>query len=227
MSHSFDWAEIDLIVFDVDGTLYSQKALRARIIPALMVDAIASRTLKTLSVIKAYRAAREDLAETELPGFEQIALQRASEAANVTPARAAEAIAEWIEKRPLKHLRRCRYRGVDDVFDAGKRSGKTVAVLSDYPAAAKLRALELEADIVASASDAAIGIMKPHPKGLLSIITEAGTVPERCVMIGDRADRDGLAASRSGSHVLIRGGAGTSTGFQGFMDPVFQPLLHN
>lgn len=225
MSLPFDWTEIDLVVFDVDGTLYSQRALRARIIPDLVVDAIATRTLTTLAVIKAYRAVREALAEAERPGFEEIALQRASDTASVTPAQAAEAIAEWIETRPLKHLRRCRYPGTVELFAAVRRSGKTLAVLSDYPAAGKLRALELEADFVACAGDSAIGMMKPHPKGLLSIIARAGTVPGRCVMIGDRADRDGLAASRCGSHALIRGGADAATAFRGFADPVFQPLL--
>jgi putative hydrolase of the HAD superfamily len=55
----------------------------------------------------------------------------------------------------------------------------------------------------------------------------AGVEPEQTVLIGDRAERDGMAARRAGAHALIRSDKplpGWIT-FRRFDDPVFAPML--
>ena len=62
-------------------------------------------------------------------------------------------VAEWIERRPLSVIAPCRYAGIEQLFDALVSSGKTIAVLSDYPAEAKLKALGVKAELVVASTD--------------------------------------------------------------------------
>src|SRR3546814_17140837 len=56
-----DWDNIDLVVFDMDGTLYDQRRLRARMLMALAGEAVRSRTLRVPAVLQTFRRCRETL----------------------------------------------------------------------------------------------------------------------------------------------------------------------
>jgi FMN phosphatase YigB (HAD superfamily) len=87
--------------------------------------------------------------------------------------------------------------------------------------------LGLKADHIVSAEDQAIGVLKPNPKGLIALMRAAGADPGTTVLIGDRPDRDGLAARRAGVRAMIRSRRplpGWQT-FASFDDPLFGPLL--
>ena len=71
MGTAIDWASIRLVVFDVDGTLYSQKALRLRMLKELVGHTVASRSLETLRTLRLYRKIRETMGEQEVDGFEE------------------------------------------------------------------------------------------------------------------------------------------------------------
>ncbi|MDZ7783896.1 MAG: HAD family hydrolase [Halioglobus sp.] len=71
-------------------------------------------------------------------------------------------------------------------FDDLRASGRTIAVLSDFPLGGKLDALELTADIAVAATDPEVGLAKPHPRGLELVIAQAGARAETTLMIGDR-----------------------------------------
>ncbi len=222
---SFDWQGVELVVFDVDGTLYRQSGLRLTMLRLLAVDALRSRSLRTFRVLSDYRREREVLADAFTEGFEAT-LIAAVAARTRTPSTEVEAlVAHWIETRPLPYLRPHMVPGAPPLFEAIRRSGRTVGVLSDYPAAAKLSALGLAASHVVSAAD--VGIMKPSPDGLLEVIARAGATPATTVLIGDRVERDGEAARAAGTRALIRSAKpvhGWRT-FADFTDPLFAPLL--
>jgi len=135
-------------------------------------------------------------------------------------------VTEWIDERPLPYLFACRYPGVGELFSALRRRGKVIGVLSDYPAEAKLAMLGLAADYVIAASDPGIDCLKPHPRGLETLMAAVGARPDETIVIGDRAELDGLVARRAGAHSLIRSArplAGWQT-FARFDDPVFARL---
>ena len=72
-----------------------------------------------------------------------------------------------------------------------------------------------------------MGVLKPHPKGLEALMAAAGAGPHETVMIGDRAERDGLAARRAGTRVLLRSTRqikGWRT-FASYRDPLFSPFI--
>ncbi len=52
--------------------------------------------------------------------------------------------------------------------------------------------------IVASGEPDGPRRLKPHPNGVLRAAAALGIEPSRCLVIGDRPDADGLAASAAG-----------------------------
>jgi len=221
------WEDITLVVFDVDGTLYDQRSLRVRMARDMALSAVARRSVRFIAVVAAYRRIRERLGEREAGDFESVLVAETAAAAGCSVEVVRAVVAEWIETRPLPYLARCRYPGLPSLFAGLRRSGKIIGVFSDYPAQAKLAALDLSADLVACAPDPGIGYLKPHPRGLESLIAAAGVTPGQTLLIGDRHDRDGLAAQRAGARILLRSSKpidGWQT-FRRYDDPLFSPIL--
>lgn len=222
-----DWTQVELVAFDVDGTLYDQRALRPRMARDLLLQVLRRRELRPLSVVARYRRLREALGDAEAADFEARLLSETAAASHCTEAEVRAIVAEWVEQRPLPYLARCRYAGVAELFDGLRRHGKRIGVLSDYPARDKLAALGLQADVVVSANDADVGLLKPHPRGLQHLMQQAAASPAGTLLIGDRVERDGLAARRAGARCLIRSTqphAGWQT-FGRFDEPLFAPML--
>ena len=193
-----------LVVFDVDGTLYDQRRLRRAMAVRLLRHLALTGRHSTLRALRAYRRAREATAEAESAEFEAEAIAAAARGGGLATEAARALVADWMQARPLPLLRRCRYGGVAELFAALRRRGTTVGILSDYPAREKMRALGLEADLVAAAGDPGVAVQKPHPAGLLHLMERAGAGPGETILVGDRVDRDGAAGRRAGVAVLIR-----------------------
>lgn len=217
-----------LVVFDVDGTLYDQARLRRAMAARLLSHLAVTGRVSTLRTLRTYRRVREEMAEAERPDFEREAIARAAEAGGMDVARAAALVADWMHRRPLPLLPRCRYAGVAGLFDALRRGGIAIGILSDHPAAAKMRAMALDADLIAAAGDPDVPAQKPHPAGLRHLMARAGAAPDETILIGDRHDRDGAAARRAGIDVLIRtdrpAGPGTFRSFAGLTGPEARPV---
>ena len=200
-----DWQRVRVVVFDVDGTLYDQRCLRWRMLPALAGHCLLRpRRIEVLRVIARFRRERERLADQEATEIGRRQLEIPARALGVSPERIREVVREWMEVRPLRYLGRCRFPRVERVFARLAESGRTVGILSDYPAAAKLEALGLQADIVVSALDPEVDRLKPNPAGLARVLELAGVGPEECLVIGDRDSRDGECARRLGSPFLLK-----------------------
>lgn len=225
--HPGEWDGIELVAFDVDGTLYDQRRLRLQMARELAMHTLRARSLDALSVIGHYRRLREALGEEEADDFEPRLVSQTAAVTGVPAVAVREIVREWIETRPLPHLSAAACAGVAELFCALRRHRKIVGIVSDYPATAKLSALRLEADLVVSAVDRDVRILKPHPRGLHRLMALAQVAPAATLLIGDRSDRDGAAASRAGVRCLIRSSrprAGWQT-FQRFDEALFAPLL--
>lgn len=101
-----------------------------------------------------------------------------------------------------------------------------IGILSDYPAQTKLHALELDADVIVCASDRDVGVLKPHPRGLMLLMSRVAVSPAHTVLVGDRPERDGLAARAAGVRPLILARSPISgwETFKRYSDPVFSPF---
>lgn len=224
---SSDWDAIRLVVFDVDGTLYRQRPVRARMLRDLLLHSLWKRDLNVVSVLASYRRIRERLGNEQVADFERVLLAETAASTSNSAECVRSIVAEWIERRPVPYLVDCRYPGLRELFAGLRRKNKSIGILSDYPANAKLNALELAADYIVSAGDEGVGRLKPHPRGLQALIAEAGAETHTTLMIGDRPDRDGLAARRIGAWALIRSPRpikGWQT-FSTFDDALFAPIL--
>lgn len=221
-----DWSDIDLVVFDVDGTLYNQRPLRIRMFAELAKHVALSRDMAVPKVIAIYRSLREELGAAEMLNFEGTLIERTAWRTGLGAERVRAIVSEWIESRPLGHLASCAVPGADKLFRGLRAKEKRIGIWSDYPAVAKLDALRLQADIVLSSSDARIQVLKPHPRGLEVIMSCAGIAAARTLVIGDRIERDGAAARRAAAWPLIRAGRarpGWPT-FRTFHDAFFEPM---
>ena len=226
-SPAWSWNAIKLVAFDVDGTLYRQSPLRMRMAGDMLVHAARSASVTHIRVLSAYRRLREELGDAETDGFEPILVERTAAASGTSPARVRALVTEWMEERPLAHVERCRYPGLVELFRGLRAQGRSIGILSDYPVEAKLRRLRLFSDHVVWAGQADVAMLKPNPRGLQRLMAAAGAQPSQTVLIGDRAERDGLAARRAGAHALIRSDKPLSgwTTFRRFDDPLFAPML--
>lgn len=222
-----DWKDIDLVVFDVDGTLYDQRRLRFAMLRRLLTAAWQSRSLDTLRTLRTFRHVREALGEEPNADFIRLQYTRTAQRHNKTEDEVRALATEWLEQRPLPLLAACRYPHLDRLFAGLREAGKQIAVFSDYPARDKLAALGLQARPIVCATDADIARLKPDPFGLLAILRRTGVPARRALMIGDRIDRDAAAASRAGMRALIRAGQPHRLfdTFRAYDDPVFQPML--
>ena len=119
--------------------------------------------------------------------------------------------AEWVQKTveywmyqvPLNLLPGCRDRLLTHLIEKLRKRGIQVFVYSDYPAEEKLRALGIPADHIFSALDPEIMCLKPDPKGLNHILSVTGFSPDQVLMVGDRDEKDGMAARNAGIDWLI------------------------
>jgi FMN phosphatase YigB (HAD superfamily) len=222
-----DWYGVRLVVFDVDGTLYRQRPVRLRMARDILIYTLLKRDLNVVAVLTKYRHIKERLSDEQVVDFERILIAQTAAATANSPDAVRAIVSEWIDQRPLRYLAACRYPGLPQLFAGLRRDGKSIGILSDYPAKAKMLALELTANHVVFAGDEGIGLLKPHPRGLESLIAAAGVTADETVVIGDRAERDGLAALRAGARALIMSSKpidGWQT-FTTFHDPVFARFL--
>jgi FMN phosphatase YigB (HAD superfamily) len=228
MRIQIEWPRCRLVIFDVDGTLYDQRRLRARIALSIAREAVRTHDLSFFHVIRTFRRLREQFAEEERADFEKHLFEATARTCNCSEVFARRVVDDWIIHRPLLFLRACMFPHTAALFDAIRASGRKIAVLSDYPAADKLTVMGLTADIVVSANDPKVAVLKPNPRGLLHIMKTADMSPEECLFIGDRFERDGEAAERAKMSVLIRSTATHArfTTFRSYDDPVlFGPVL--
>ena len=154
--------------------------------------------------LQTFRRERERLAELEVDGIRAAQYERPAGRLGLPVEELRNLVEEWMEERPLRHLRACRFPGVGRLFQDLREAGITIAVLSDYPAHRKVATLELAADCVVSAVDREVNRMKPHPAGLLRVLDLLGVAASDCLLIGDRDDRDGEAARRAGVACLLK-----------------------
>ena len=191
------------MLFDVDGTLYTQSRMRVAMAMELgrfgVTRPFAAAT--AIPVLRSYRRAQETMRQrVGLPVDRRTQIEIASSATGVAPDMVERIANEWMFERPLKHLARCRAEGLVPLLDWMNGLGMPLGVLSDYPARAKLEALGIAGyfDLVLSATDPDVGAFKPSPAGLIHACARWKLDPADVLYVGDRLDVDAEAAAAAG-----------------------------
>jgi HAD superfamily hydrolase (TIGR01549 family) len=200
--------DFDAWLLDLDGTLYRARWVKIMMAAELALDGFrAARSLRRFR--REHELIREQQAESEQQGSHgreegklapnpfQLQLARAAGSLDMDQEALQIIVERWMIERPGKWLARFkRHELFDDIRTFRAGGGKT-ALVSDYPARSKLRALgatQLFDVVVASGEPGGPQRLKPHPEGYLRAAESLGVAPERCLVLGDRDDADGAAA---------------------------------
>jgi FMN phosphatase YigB (HAD superfamily) len=195
------------ILFDVDGTLYGQRPVRLRMLVKLMghVAAHPRTGPRTLRVLRAYRRAQEHLRSCQGAASEQLSL--CCDWTREDRSFVAGCVEQWMEREPLRVLPRFGHAGLRDLLIRARERGIRLGVVSDYPAAAKLKSMELAEffDVVVSAGQPGIPRFKPCPNGILHALRQLEVVPHDALYVGDRPEVDAEAARNAHVAAVILG----------------------
>jgi HAD superfamily hydrolase (TIGR01549 family) len=186
---------------DLDGTLYAQRWVRlAMAMELLLFGWPALRTLRRFrheqEAQRAALIAGSSLATTHRSPY-GAQLASTAEALGVPVQNVERIVQDWMFERPGKWIRRFARRGLLAELRDFKVQGGQTALVSDYPAELKVRALgarQLFDVVVANGEEHSPRRLKPDPEGYLRAAELLQVAPERCLVIGDRDDADGGAA---------------------------------
>ena len=193
-------------IFDVDGTLYNQGQLRKRMLFELLCHlAKKHRFIRDINVLYTFRKKREILSRGhgDIGCLEDRQYAAVADELGMGIEEVRHVVNEWIFEKPLNYLAACIYPGVRDLFSILLKEKIKIGIFSDYPCRAKLKALDLYADVMVCSTEKKVDRFKPDPKGLLLIADELEVPVMNCFFIGDREDKDGECARRAGMPYLI------------------------
>ena len=213
---NINWNELEVVIFDVDGTLYNQSILRKQMALQLLGHYLVRPwNLYDLQVIRIFRKEREKMCLEQLQNLEEAQYERCAQKVNRPSHKVKALITRWMYQAPLPLLAASRFAGIQEFFTALHKKGIKIAIYSDYPASEKLAALGLEADLVVSSTDKAIDSLKPNPAALRYICEKFHTTADKCLFFGDRDELDGECARQAGMSYYILSEQDKQTNFYG------------
>ena len=193
---------------DLDGTLYRVPVVACGLALELaLLDRPAIRCLRRF-VSEHDDMQRNGVVAPKDGGPFELQIRRTAKALHMTKSEVRACVDKWMFRRALKWIVAARRGGLLRQLAHYRAAGGRTALVSDYPARAKLRALgavHLFDAVVANGEPGGPRRLKPSPEGYLLAAERIGVEPRRCVVVGDRDDADGAAARAAGmSFRLVR-----------------------
>lgn len=189
-------SQFSVVSWDVDGTLYSLAAM-ATTVTWLTIKGVLSFDIRRIaSDWRTLHQFRHQMDRVRSKGGTMPKNSHVSWQTRIS-----------IEKRWYgEAIRRVGLReGVRDAQSKIRDSGLLQIVVSDYHCSYKLEALGLENAFDHVYAGEELGYLKPSPALFGAVADELHVDPHQILHIGDRRERDGIAASGAGCSVLILG----------------------
>jgi HAD superfamily hydrolase (TIGR01509 family) len=189
-----DLAGVQVISWDVDGTLYELPAM-IRFLRRAAVRAALRRPV---------RVAREQRRLARLRRAMEEVRRAGGDLARLGPLPAPRAELAALEERWYgPAIRRAGLRaGVPEALRDLLARGRRLVVVSDHPAAFKLEALGLTDRFERVFEGEALGVLKPSPRLFAAVVAELGIPPGALLHLGDR-EGDARAAEGAGCRALL------------------------
>jgi HAD superfamily hydrolase (TIGR01549 family) len=200
---------IAAVLFDLDGTLYRQRPVRARMAWELALSTIfaPAGAVGRWRGLQAFRQAQESMRQGGAPATLAAQIATAAASSGIAEDRLRALVDEWMFERPSRFLARYLAEGTRSLLDFLDSRGIPVGLFSDYPAASKLRGLDLEGRFspIVCSTDAAVGAFKPDPRGFHHACRTWNLDPSQVLFVGDRIEVDAIGAAAAGMPCVIVG----------------------
>jgi putative hydrolase of the HAD superfamily len=197
------------VVFDIDGTMYSQTLLRTIIGFELIARLIFffPSTLKAIKVISSFRKALEEIRKDnkEHGNVSEMQIDMTCKMTGESKEKITAIVDYWIYKKPLGLIPFCKRGGLNDVFTWLKKKEIRIGVFSDYPCHEKCKAMGVYdyIDGFVSSVDNDVNAFKPNKKGFLKIAEKLKLDTENILFIGDRVALDLEGAANVGMQTFL------------------------
>jgi putative hydrolase of the HAD superfamily len=207
------------IAFDFDGTFYPAWRLNLCLAPAVL----AGRRWHFISVMgQARRRIRSLQARGEWQPLPDFYTAQARLMAEISGAD-ADFLKGLMESFVYRGYARCfryirPYRTVRPVLDALKERGCRLAVMSDFPAREKLRALGLDSYFECILRSEDTGFLKPASAPFKALSDALGLPPAQILYAGDKQDYDVDGACKAGMQGFLVTGAASWPRLLGLID---------
>lgn len=180
-------------IFDVDGTLYSQKKMHILMAVKLLgYYGTHWSKWKELYSLYLFRKFRERESYRKL-SVEELA-QRVGKEIKTDPNIVEKVIENWMFQIPIELLSKCAYQDVLEEIALLHSHGCKIYIYSDYPAKKKIEKLNVPAEYIFTAEDEDIHELKPSEKAINVILNKIGVDSSKIMYIGDRDEKDGVSA---------------------------------
>lgn len=200
-SFFFKEREVSAIIFDLDGTLYSQKKMHMYMFYKIFLYYfLKPKDIWELRVLYYFRKKRYEVKDCK--NIEKLQYENISDFLNISESEVRRIINYWMHESPLDCIKKCKYEYIEELFKKIKIMNIKIAVVSDYPVKEKLEALGLKADVLVCSTDEDVDAFKPNPNGFIMASKKLSIPKEKCVVIGDREDKDGEASRRANMFFL-------------------------
>jgi putative hydrolase of the HAD superfamily len=199
------WDKLELVIFDVDGTLYDQSKLRKKMFLAFIgYYALRPWKFNELLILHHFRKEREKKAGYAINDLQNEQYKWCAEKAGVAIEKVKRVVDRWIFDFPNQFLAEAMYPGVSNFFQDLENRKILKAVYSDYDAEKKLERMNINVALSVSSTDKDINAMKPLPNGVNYILSKLNIADKNnCLFIGDRQELDGECAGLAGIPFLL------------------------
>tara|TARA_R110000868_G_C10971850_1_gene770130 strand:+ start:12531 stop:13217 length:687 start_codon:yes stop_codon:yes gene_type:complete len=200
---NFSWSSVELVVFDVDGTLFDLKRIRFKMACRLIYYYfLHPLEFKDFYRLLKFRKLREK-AILEPPAIAREIIHSIAFEVGVSPSYMDSLVKRWMIDVPCKLLRGARFHDLVRFFKLLEARGIKLAVWSDYPTEQKLDALGLQVEFQMYPEISKSGNLKPSPSPLAELISQASVSAGHVLVIGDREECDGAAARALGANFIL------------------------
>jgi FMN phosphatase YigB (HAD superfamily) len=191
--------ELKAAIFDIDGTLYNQSRLRLLMMSLMLRSLLKGElTIRDINTIRAFRKTRERISESESGDIDNLQFELTSKKMGNDAGDLRKLIGKWIYETPLRYIPRYKFPHLNEFLTYLRKNKVRIGFFSDYPPEKKLEALGVAADAFACSTDKSIDRFKPHPRGLVVVSQRLNVDMAKCILIGDRDEKDGRCAQRAG-----------------------------